>query len=39
MKEIREAVVKIAERVTIADLVERSRQLQAEPLHPLDFVI
>src|SRR2546429_1974700 len=39
MKEVREAVVKIAERVTLAELCERSRTLQAEPLHPLDFVI
>src|ERR1043166_1372836 len=39
MKEVREAIVKVAERVTIADLVERSRQLQSEPLQPLDFVI
>ena len=39
MKEIREAVVKIAERVTLAELCERSQTLQAEPLQPLDFVI
>ena len=39
MKEVREAVVKIAERVTLAELCERSRALQAEPLDPLDFVI
>ncbi|SRR6266550_622301 len=39
MKEIREAVVKVAERVTLAELCERSRALQAEPLNPLDFVI
>ncbi len=39
MKEIREAVVKIAEHVTIAELCERSRRLQAEPLGSLDFVI
>ena len=39
MKEIREAVVQIAERVTIAELCERSRKLQHEPLSPLDFVI
>ena len=39
MKEVREAVVKIAERVTIAELCERSRKLQAEPLNALDFVI
>ena len=39
MKEIRDAVVQIAERVTIADLCERSRKLQQEPSNALDFVI
>ena len=39
MKEVRDAVVKIAERVTIADLCQRSRKLQEEPLNPMDFVI
>jgi Rrf2 family cysteine metabolism transcriptional repressor len=39
MKEIREAVVKIAERVTITELTERWRTLQNQPLPPLDFVI
>jgi Rrf2 family cysteine metabolism transcriptional repressor len=39
MKEVREAVVKIAERITIGELCERSRQLQQEPLNPFDFTI
>src|SRR5436305_11444711 len=39
MKEVRDSIVKVAERVTIADLVERSRQLQAQPLYAIDFVI
>ena len=39
MKEVREAVVRIAERLTIADLCERSRALQQEPLNPFDFTI
>ena len=39
MKEIRDAVVKIAERVTVADLCERSRRLYAEPVNPFDFMI
>jgi Rrf2 family protein len=39
MKEIREAVVRIAERVTIAELCERWRKLEHTPLSPLDFVI
>src|SRR5258705_7164037 len=38
MKEIRAAVVQIAERVTIADLCERSRELQ-DPVKLLDFMI
>src|SRR5437660_6041195 len=39
MKEIREAVVRIAEKVTIAELCERSRKLQAQPLAAMDFII
>src|SRR2546426_2692134 len=39
MKDVRDAVVRIAERVTIADLCDRSRKLQQEPLNPFDFVI
>jgi Rrf2 family transcriptional regulator, cysteine metabolism repressor len=39
MKEIRDAVVQIAERITVAELCERSRRLQQEPLSPMDFVI
>src|SRR5881227_539175 len=39
MKEIREAILQIAERVTIADLCERSRKLKQEPLDIIDFVI
>src|ERR1051325_4317719 len=39
MKEVRDAVVKIAERITIADLCERSRRLHREPMNVLDFVI
>jgi Rrf2 family cysteine metabolism transcriptional repressor len=39
MSEVREAVVKIAERVTIAELCQRWRKLQVEPLQATDFVI
>jgi Rrf2 family protein len=39
MQEVREAVVKIAERVTIAELCERARKLQETPASVLDFVI
>ena len=39
MKEIREAIVKVAERVTIAELCERWRNLQQMPAEAADFVI
>ena len=39
MKEVREAIVKILERITVADLCERSRRLQESPENVLDFVI
>ncbi|HEV2394717.1 MAG TPA: Rrf2 family transcriptional regulator [Verrucomicrobiae bacterium] len=39
MGEIREAIVKTAERVTIADLCDRSRALQKTLLGPPDFMI
>jgi len=39
MKEVREAVVRIMERVTVADLCDRWRRLQQEPLNPFDFTI
>src|SRR5579883_704862 len=39
MKEIREAIVKIAERVTVAEMCERWQKLQSEPIGSLDFVI
>src|SRR4029077_17427482 len=39
MKEVRQAVVGIMERVTVADLCERSRKLQQEPVNPFDFAI
>ena len=39
MKEVRAAVVKILETVTLAHLCERYRKLQGEPAHPLDFMI
>ena len=39
MKEVREAVVRIMERVTVADLCDRWRKLQQEPLNPFDFTI
>jgi Rrf2 family protein len=39
MKETRDAIVHIMERVTLAELAERARQLEAQPLSSSDFVI
>src|SRR5947209_7914728 len=39
MKEIREAVVKIMERVTVEDLCARAAKLKDEPPSALDYVI
>ena len=39
MKEIRQAVVQIAEKVTVADLCERWRKLQHDPVSDIDFAI
>jgi Rrf2 family protein len=39
MKEVREAIVRVAERVTIADLCDRWRRLQQEPVTAYDFTI
>ena len=39
MKEVRDAIVAIVERVTIAELCQRARKLREQPLDPVDFVI
>ena len=39
MKEVREAVVGIMERVTLAELCRRWHTLQQEPFSPFDFAI
>lgn len=39
MKETRDAIVKVMERVTFVELCDRARQLEAEPLSASDFVI
>lgn len=39
MKDIREAVVRVAENVTLAEMARRSRDLQSQPMTPLDFSI
>ena len=39
MKEVREAIVKILEHVTVAQMCERVKLLQGEHTNPLDYVI
>src|SRR5262245_43444455 len=39
MKEVREAIVKILEEVTVAQLCERVKMLQGAHANPLDYVI
>jgi Rrf2 family protein len=39
MKEVRDAIVKILEGVTIAELCQRARRLEGAPAGALDFVI
>ena len=39
MKEVRDAIVKILEGVTLAELCERVRQLQGVQANPLDYII
>ncbi len=39
MREIRQAVVDVAERVTLAEMARRSVELQAQPMTALDFCI
>jgi Rrf2 family protein len=39
MKDVRDAIVKILENVTLAQLCERVRKLQGEHASPLDYVI
>jgi Rrf2 family protein len=39
MKEVRDAVVSIVERLTVADLCERARRLQDIHANPMDYVI
>ncbi len=39
MKEVRQAVVDVVERVTVAELCERWRNLQNAPAPALDFII
>ena len=39
MKEVRQAIVKLMEHTTLADLAERARKLEQEPMTALDFNI
>ena len=39
MKEVRDAIVKILEDVTVAQLCERVRKLRGENANPLDYII
>ena len=39
MKEARDAVVKVVERITLAEMCERARKLAVEPASAVDFVI
>jgi Rrf2 family protein len=39
MKEVRDAIVRVLEGVTLAELCKRVRQLQGEHANPLDYVI
>jgi Rrf2 family protein len=39
MKDVRDAIVKILESVTVAELCERVKHLQVTPGNPLDYII
>jgi Rrf2 family protein len=39
MKDVRDAIVKILESVTVAELCERVKHLQGAPGNPLDYII
>ena len=39
MKEVRDAIVRIVERMTVAELCERARRLANESAHPVDYII
>jgi DNA-binding IscR family transcriptional regulator len=39
MKDVRDAIAKILESVTVAELCRRARELQSHPAHPSDYVI
>lgn len=39
MREVRDGIVKLMERTTLADLAERARKLEHEPMSGADFMI
>lgn len=39
MKEVRDAVVRVAERITVAEICDRWRKLQDQPMTAIDFEI
>jgi Rrf2 family protein len=39
MKEVRDAIARILENVSVADLCERVRQLEAQPVRPIEYII
>ncbi|MDB6038116.1 MAG: transcriptional regulator, BadM/Rrf2 family [Verrucomicrobiales bacterium] len=39
MKDVREAIVKVLEQVTVAQLCDRARMLEGQVANPLDYVI
>jgi DNA-binding IscR family transcriptional regulator len=39
MKEVRDAIVKVLEGVTVAQLCERVKHLRGTPTNPLDYII
>lgn len=39
MMDVRSAIVKILETMTVAQLCDRVRRLQAKPMNPMDYVI
>jgi Rrf2 family protein len=39
MKEVRDAIVRILEEVTVAQVCERVRKLRSEHSHPMDYII
>jgi len=39
MRDVRDAIVKVLDQVTIADLLKRSRQLQSEAVNTADYTI